>query len=322
MNAELSQVTGAPAAAVNQAMLKVVPEWGAYWVRFEDDALVMDTVAPKPETVIGPTQNRTSTVIEHIPGSAIVAASSNDYGATLKQVVDLYRADPSLKPMVEQLDQALGLVGGVDAALGWAGDSAIVINDTDSGPEGGLIVTPTDKAAAAQLFTSLRSLIALGGGQADITIKDETYNGVTITIVDLGDLSKLSGMSGAAMPMPLPSGHLEIAYAVTDDVVVIGSGPGFVKHVLDTTKETSLAANVRYKTLADRAGTGTGTTFVDLTAIRELIEKAAHDGTADAAELAKYEKEVKPFLAPFDALVASGSVDDDLARSVIYITVK
>jgi hypothetical protein len=322
MNAELSQVTGAPVAAMNEAMLKIIPDWGAYWVRFESDALVMDAVAPKPETVIGPTQNRASTVIEHIPGSAIVAATSNDYGANLKQVLDVYRSDPALKPMLDQVDQALGLVGGTDAALGWAGDSAVVINDTDTGPEGGVIVVPTDKAAAAQLFTSLRSFIALGGDQAGITIKDETYNGVTITIVDLGDLSKLTGMTGAAVPLPLPAGHLEIAYAVTDDIVVIGSGPGFVKHVLDTTKDTSLAANGRYKTLADRAGTGTGTTFVDLTAIREMIEKAAADGTADAAELAKYEKEIKPFLVPFDALVASGSVDGDLTRSVIYITVK
>jgi hypothetical protein len=322
MNAELSQLTGAPGSAMSEALRKAIPAWGAYWLRFESDALVMDAVAPKPELAVGPTQNRASTVIEHIPASAIVAATSNDYGKTLTQALDLYRADPTLKPMLDQVDQALGLLGGVDAALGWAGDTAIVINGTDNAPEGGLIATPTDKAAAAQLFTSLRSLIALGGAQAGITITDETYNGVTITIVNVGDLSKLSGLSGAAVPMPLPSGDLEIAYAVTDDVVVIGSGPGFVKHVLDTTKDTSLASNDRYKKLADRAGTGTSAAFVDLTAIRELIEKAAADGTADAAELAKYEKEIKPFLVPFDALVASGSVDGDLTRSVIYLTVK
>ena len=324
MNAELSRVTGEPGASMSAAMLKFLPAWSAMWVRFEADALVMEAAAPKPEVAIGPTQNRASTIIEHVPASAIVAAVSNDYGKSLKEGLDLYRADPTLKPMLDQVDQALGLLGGVDAAIGWAGDTAIVVNGTDKAPEGGLIVTPTDKAAATQLFTSLRSLIALGGAQAGITVTDETYNGVTITIVNVGDLSKLSGMSGAAMPMPmpLPAGDLEIAYAVTDDVVVIGSGPGFVKHVLDTTKDTSLASSDRYKKLASRAGTGTSATFVDLTAIRELIEKTAADGTADAAELAKYEKEIKPFLVPFDALVASGSVDGDLTRSVIYLTVK
>ena len=324
VSAELAPLASAPASptGMSAAMLKVLPEWGASWLRFEGHALVMEAAAPKPETVLGPTQNRASTVIEHIPGSAIVAATGNDYGKTLKGAIDLYRSDPALKPMVEQLDQALGLVGGVDAALDWAGDSALVINDTDGGPEGGVIVTPTDKAAAEKLFTSLRSFVALAGDQAGITIKDDTYNGVTITVVGLGDLSKLSGMTGAAVPMPLPTGNVEIAYAVTDDVVVIGSGPGFVKHVLDTTKETSLASNDRYTKLASRAGTGTSATWVDITAIRELIEKAAADSHADAAELAKYEKEIKPFLVPFDALFASGSVDGDLSRSVIYITVK
>ncbi len=323
LNKALPQASGAPSAAISEAMRKAIPAWGAYWTRFESDALVMDAVAPKPELAVGPTQNRASTIVEHVPASAIVAAISNDYGKTVKDALDLYRADATLKPMIDQVDQALGLLGGVDAALGWAGDTAIVVNGTNDAPEGGLIVTPTDKAAAAQLFTSLRSLVALGGAQAGITVTDETYNGVTITIVNVGDLSKLSGMSGAAMPMrmPLPSGDLQIAFAVTDDVVVIGSGPGFVKHVLDTTKDTSLASSERYKMLAGRAGTGMSATFVDLTAIRGLIEKTAA-GTADTAELAKYEKDMKPFLVPFDALVASGSVDGDLTRSVIYLTVK
>ena len=39
-------------------------------------------------------------------------------------------------------------------------------------------------------------------------------------------------------------------------------------------------------------------------------------------ELAKYETDVKPFLVPFDAMFAGSSIDGDLTRSVIYITVK
>jgi hypothetical protein len=120
----------------------------------------------------------------------------------------------------------------------------------------------------------------------------------------------------------VPTGNVEIAYAVTDDVVVIGSGSAFVKHVLDTTNATSLESSDRYKKLADRAGTGASTTFVDVTAIRELIEKAAAGGTAGAAALAKYQTDVKPFLEPFDALVASGSVNGDMTRTRVFITVK
>ena len=102
--------------------------------------------------------------------------------------------------------------------------------------------------------------LALGGAQQGITVTDEDYNGTTITIVDLGDISKLAGDGRlrTSRCSPLPAGHVEIAYAVTDEVVVIGSGPGFVKHVLDTTPATSLAANDDYKKLVDRVGTTTG----------------------------------------------------------------
>ena len=318
-----SGLGGVAMEGISDSILKVVPEWTAYWLRFEKDALVMEATAPRPETQIGPTENRSSTIVEHVPSSAIFAATNHDLGVSLKEMLDLYRTDANYKPIIDQLDQGLDLVGGEDAAFGWARDSAIVIDATDGTPSGGLIVEPSDPAAAKQLFTALRTFITLGGDQVGATVSDETYNGTTITTVSLGDISKLSGMAGgSASGLPLPTGNLEIAYAVTDKVVVIGSGAGFVKAVLDTTPSTSLASNETYKKLADRAGVGTGGTFVDLEAVRGLIEKAGADGKTDAAELKKYETDVKPFLVPFDAMFAAGSIDGDLTRSVIYITVK
>jgi hypothetical protein len=92
--------------------------------------------------------------------------------------------------------------------------------------------------------------------------------------------------------------------------------------VLDTTTATSLKSNDRYRKLADRAGAGTGTTFVDITTIRGLVEKAAAAATdlTGPDALARYNSEIKPFLTPFDAIVASGSVTGNTTRSVIYIT--
>jgi hypothetical protein len=307
---------------ISDTILKAVPEWTAYWLRFEKDALVMEASAPRAESATGPTENRSSTIVEHVPSAALFAATNHDLGKTLKETLDLYKADPASKSVVDQLNQALDLVGGPDAAFGWARDSAIVIDAANGTPEGGLIVEASDPDAAKKLFTTLRTFIALGGDQVGATVKDETYNGTTITVVSL-DTGKLSGMAGgSAAALPVPTGNVEIAYAVTDKVVVIGSGAGFVKAVLDTTPSTSLASNETYKTLADRAGTGTGGAYVDLEAVRGLIEKAAVDGKADAAELKKYETDIKPFLVPFDAMFAAGSIDGDLTRSVIYITVK
>ena len=44
--------------------------------------------------------------------------------------------------------------------------------------------------------------------------------------------------------------------------------------------------------------------------------------SAPAKERADYEKSVKPFLVPFDAMVATGAVGSDLDQSHYVITVK
>lgn len=316
-------VPGAMGGSISDSMVSLLPDWGAYWLRIEGDAVVLRATAPKPATVLGPTEDRTSPVVDHVPAGAVVAAVSLDTGKTLRQLVDVYKADPALKSTIDSIDQAAGLVGGTEAAIGWIGDTAIVINVADGTPEGGLVIVPTDKDAAARLFTSLRTLIGLGGGQVGATIRDEPYAGTMITIVDLGDAAALAGRAGlgsGAATIPLPAGHVELAFAITDKVVVLGSGPGFVKHVLDTSSTTSLASNARYKALVDRAGSGAGGSFVDIAAIRGLVEGAI--ASAGPAAVAAYEKDIKPYLAPFDAMYASGSVGGDLTTSTILITVK
>jgi Protein of unknown function (DUF3352) len=309
---------------ISDALLKTIPDWASYWLRVEQNALVMEAVAPKPEVSIGSTESRTSTLVKHVPSSAMVMAVSNSLGQTLGQAIDLYKDQPAYKPLVDQLDQALGVVGGRDAALGWIGDTAIVVNDAGGTPEGGLLVAPTDSSKAKALFTSISTLIGIGGSQQGITVRTEDYNGATITIVDLGDLSKQLGASGAGNQiggLPIPAGaHLEIAYAVTDDLVVIGTGPGFVKHVLDTNEGNSLASDSQYKDLAGRVGAGTGQSFVDITAVRLMIEKAA--ATTGTSSLSKYESDVKPFIEPFDAMFASGTYQGDLGRATVIISVK
>ena len=186
---------------ISDTILKASPAWTAYWLRFEKDALVMEATAPRAEAATGPTDNRASTIVEHVPASAIFAATNHDLGKSLKEMLDLYGSDPSAKPVIDQLNQALDLVGGPDAAFGWARDSAIAIDATNGTPEGGLIVEATDPDAAKKLFTTLRTFIALGGDQVGATVKDETYNGTTITVVSL-DTGKLAGMAGGSATAP------------------------------------------------------------------------------------------------------------------------
>jgi hypothetical protein len=321
-----SGLTGeAVPGGLNSDMLTgVIPDWTAFALRVEGDALRMETLAPKPEGET--TASRTSIVADHVPSTAIALSVSNDYGKGILSTLDTYRAEPSLKEVIDAVDQAIGALGGADAAVGWIGDLGVAVTRTQTGVEGGVVITPTDRAAADRLFTSLRTLISLGGSSMGITVRDEAYAGTTITIVDLGDLTDLAGLAGLAGVSPemlgtdLPAGRIELAYAVTDEVVVIGSGPGFVRSVLDTTPATSLAQNERYKALVSRAGAGTGSSFADITALRELIEAGMVN--ADAGERAEYEENIKPFLMPIDAVVGSSAIQGDVSRSTVIVTVK
>ncbi len=313
-------------ALPSEAILGLVPDWTAFALRVEGDALVLAAVAPKPASGPEPTANRASALADHVPGNAVALSISHDYGRAILQTLDAYRTDPAMAPAIEMIDQAVGLLGGTESAIGWIGDFGITVTRSEATVEGGLIIVPTDRAAAERLFTSLRNLIALGGSSAGITVRDEAYAGATITIVDLGNISDLGGLAGMAGLSPdmigaeLPTGRAELAFAITDQVVILGSSPSFVRSVLDTTPATSIAANERYKAPAARLGEGNGFGFLDISSIRELLESAM--ANADPSALATYEEEIKPFLVPFDAIAGLTSIEGDLNRSTFIVTVK
>jgi uncharacterized protein DUF3352 len=315
--------SGVAGTLPSEALLGMVPDWAAFALRVEGDALLMEAISPKPSTQSADIANRTSAVADHVPSKAIALSVSHDYGRGLLQILETYRSEPALAEVVDAIDQGIGFLGGPDAAVGWIGDFGITVTRTDDAIEGGLIITPTDSAAAGRLFTSLRTLASLGGASMGITVRDESYAGTTITIVDLGDLNGLAGQAGLptdVLGADVPAGHVELAYAVTDQVVILGSGPGFVRSVLDTTPGSSLTSTDRYKSVVDRAGPGSGVSFADVTAIRELFETALTAN--EPAEVAAYEQEIKPFLVPFDVIFATTSVDGDLNHSTTIVTVK
>ena len=315
----------ASAPPISEAMLAMIPDWMAMRMRVEGDALLLDSVFPHLEAAAK--DNHANGVAAYAPPSTVALLSGNDYGETLKKTFAIYRNEPQFADTFKQIDQAAGLFGGLDAAVGWMGDSGVVISKSGGTVEGGIISVPADPAAGKQLLTQLRSFVQLGGGQAGLTIRDEAYNGQTITIVDLGsfrDLAGMAGVLGGLSELPstgLPDGHAEIAYVATDQVVAIGSSPDFVKHVLDAGAGASLADDSRFQGLVGRVDAKhVALSFIDITSIRTLIEGAM--SSAPAKERAEYEESVKPFLVPFDAIVATGAVGSDLDQSHYVVTVK
>ena len=319
----------APAASIPpipESISALLPDWTAMRMRVEGDAVRLDQVTQHKEGTPGPAENRVNGVAGFAPPSTIALASGNDYGETLLEWIELYRDEPGLKDAFTQIDQAAGMLGGLDAVLGWMGDSGIVVAKDGDVVEGGIVSIPADAAQGRQLLTTIRSFVQLGGGQGGVTVTDEDYNGQTITVIDLGDVGDLAGMAGAlggvpVQPSGLPNARVKLAYVATDQVIAIGSSPDFIKHVLDAGAGASLADDGRFKGLLGRVdGEHSGVSFVDLTAVRGLVESSMTGASADRQ--AKYDLEVKPFLSPFDALIATGAVGGSTDQMHTVITVK
>jgi hypothetical protein len=115
------------------------------------------------------------------------------------------------------------------------GEGGIAVTRDGDQVGGGIVITPTDPAAAQQLFTKLNGLLRLAGGQAGITVTDEDYAGTTITTIHLGNLE---GVDAFAAPLPA---DLSISFAATDEVVVLGVGTDVTKADLDARTGASLA---------------------------------------------------------------------------------
>ena len=314
---QLSKASPAPAVGLDAAMRRFVPSWMLFRLQARGDALAVEGVFPSLETKVQ-RENRVSAIAPHVPASTIAIVDGHDYGAGLLELIDVYRNNPSTREAFRQVDQAVAIIGGFETLLGWMRDASIVVTRAGSTVHGGLVFTAKDRAAADRFLATVRSLAVLGGGQAGITVRDQSYNGATISTIDFGDLRDLSGMAGLPAGNPI-AGHLEIAYASTADVVVIGIGDVFVKSVLDTASGSSLADDGRYKALLARVGDrNVGSAFVDITAARELLETLA----ATQPRFGEYLRDYKPYLVPFDAYIQASAIDGDLDRSTGVVVVK
>jgi hypothetical protein len=323
-----SAVPGQQREAIG-ALVNLVPDWAAFRLRIEGDAMLMDSATADVEGAPGPDTDRTNGVAAWAPPTTIALAASNDVGATVDETIELYRAQPGAAEVLEQIEEAAGMLGGLEGILGWMGDTGVIVTATGETPGGALVSIPTDADAASRFVTTIRSFAALGGSQLGITVTDEDYAGTTITTVDLGSLDDLAGMAGALggaeAPTPepgsLPSDPVRIAFAASDGVVVIGTGPDVVKAVLDAGPGPSLADDGRYQAAVGRVGNEhASVSYVDLAAVRTLIE--AHLDEATAEERAEYEESIQPFLAPFDTFAAAMVVGGDVDETHAVVTVK
>ena len=301
---------------IDETLIGMVPTWQAATVRFEDDALVASSTSPSWNLGYE-TANRASALLGHVPASTLLYFDSHDVGPALTALLAKFRALPETKPFFDQLDQGLALVGGFDAAVGWWGDTALVMSKNGDGTlGGGLVVQPRDAAAAERLLTTLRTFLTIAGAGSGLVARDEDHNGTKITVVDF---SSMAGVKASDLP---PGYKAEFAWASNKDVTVLGYGRDFVASVLDAGPSSSLAADSRFKALLHRVGAENITAgFVDVRAIRELIETLVKP-EVPAADWTRYETDIKPYLQPLDAIVQATRKDGSTDRLSSLVTVR
>ncbi len=304
-------VEGMPVASLPAFLDDLYPPWMASALKADNGALVFETRQPHIEK-LGPAANAQSTLPSLVPADTVALVDAQDLGGGLKRLKALLASDASLSDGVQQIDDALKLVGGFDAVVGWIGEAGIAVTDTNGSVAGGLVVVPTSSADAGRLFTQLRGFIELAGGGSGITITDESYNGATISVVDLGGLG---GLAGAAAGVDVP-GDLKLAYAVTDSVVVLGTSVDFVKAVIDAPSGANLASTDQFKNAIARVDSVNTTLFwLDIAGVRGLAEPML-----SGEDKAKYESDLKPYLEAFDSVIAT-SVAGDIDEGTLVLSV-
>jgi hypothetical protein len=300
----------------------MVPAWVIGGMRLESNGVLNELVAPLPADLTATSgaspapslpASKTSTLAPRLPATTIGEIEIRDFGTALDRGLTKLEANPKTADTLKQVNTALGILGGRAKITGWMGDAAIVVTEEDEAYHGGLVIETPKPADAQATFTQLRTLLALGGGNA-FSATDEPYGDgqITTITIDLQQLGPMLGISAEQLAN-LPK-TLDLAYTVQKGAVVIGVGSQFVKSVVDTTAGHSLADQTRYKDAMSLVGaSNSGQAYADLAVGLEAIEERALP-KASADERARFEHDIQPYLAPLDAAAWSATFDGGFAH--------
>ena len=299
--------------------------WVAMALRAQDGGFVVQTRMPHV-AMLGAGGSGDAQLPSVVPADTALLVEGRTVGETLERLKTTLAADPSMADGVKQIDKTLALVGGFGGIVDWMGEVGVAVTRDGSTVSGGLVVVPSDSAAATRLLTQLKAAITLAGASSGSAgVKDETYKDATITTLDLSSLGPLvSGLAGGALGgstggvTPSIPANLFLSYAATDKVVVFGPDVAFIKAVLDARTGASLAGTDRFKAAIAATGAATGgLIWVDVSALRDLAE--THIPSADQSA---YTADFKPYLDAFDSVIGTFSPGSTIDSGTLDIRLR
>jgi hypothetical protein len=257
-----SMMGGAVPSSSTANLLADVPAWIAGNVRADSGQLVVNVVMPRSSSAQTADDNHVSRLAPSLPGSTVLITEVHGIGKTLTTSLAALEKQLPNDSTVGQIQNALGLVGGLD----WLGDGAVVLTKNGATYDGGVVVQATDASTASAKVALLHNMLALAGSSLSLTSRSETYKGVDITLIH------------TASTPDSTIGAMDIAVAAKDNLIVAGVGDAFIKAVIDTTSSTSLASQSDYSTVTNAVGSSNSQSFyVNIPAVEDQIGQAFFD---------------------------------------------
>jgi hypothetical protein len=290
--------TSLSTALLSPALVEI-PDWASVELRFDGDRLVVEAAIPTGGTAATDAPSRLAGLV---PGDAVVFVGVGGVGPRLTERARVLQADPALGPALEPVFAALDRIGGVEALVGWIDELGFTAGVEGDDVWGALLAVPRDRAAAEALAGSLLNLARLG--LPGLRVDEETVAGRTIVSVEL---------PGSAAERA--DGRIGVAWTI-GAAIIVARDATTVRRILGVEPGASLADEARYATLLARAGgpAGSSVAFLDLARLRTLVE-----AKLEPAERARYERDIRPYLAPFDAAVALTRTDGGIQRTVFFV---
>jgi hypothetical protein len=281
--------------------LAAFPERIVGALRVEDGRVLAEVRSTLPESAERPAGHASDLALR-VPAKSLVYVEVHDVGQAIEGLVTQLKSMPGIADLTDQLKPVEGILGtSLESFLDWVGDVAIVVGVEGDQPRGALVAQVTDIAVAGQRLGQLGALIQLAALDPSAGIHVTTSKHADATITEF----RIDQVPGLA-----------IAWALKGETFVIGVGAGSVEAVLDVTEATSLGADARYKDAlaAGGAPTNSGILYIDLAAARSAVE-----AFIPTAERARYEQDARPWLEPFDRLIAVYFQDgrDAVARTTL-----
>src|SRR5262245_28382163 len=314
-----------PSVSDLSALMGSVPDWAISGIRAEDDALVVDTfAAPAGGTSTGATAGpsllplpatHASIIAPLAPADTIVYAEAQGAGVGLQNLISRLRTVPELSTALQMLDG----MGGAGQLVGWVDDAGILVLKGEQTPTGGIALVTADDASAADKVKTLTGLLAFAGlGNNSVQTRESTISGVTVTTITISNLSSFVPPGRLPEGVDIPAdAKVEFSIAAKGRVVLLGTGEGFMTSVLGTRPGSSLADQAGYKQATSRALADSRRTLY--VGIHDIVGLAETFLSAD--EKATWESDVKPYVAPFQALSITSTDDASGAHSRLPITV-